>query len=289
MPGRAADHSLDPPEDEIERDLLDSAAAGPAAIRGSLLRAAGYGGGVLFSVISVSLLIRHLGVADFGRYVTVISLVTIVQGVTDAGLTAIGVREYAVLKRDERARLMRNLAGIRIALTSLGGLLATAFAAAAGYGQPLVLGTLLAGAGLVLVVMAGTYSVPLSATLRLGTVTALDVLRQLLTVLAIVGLVVAGAGLLPFFALAVPVGAVVVVVTVIVVRGSMPLRPTFEGKEWLRLARIVLPYAGASALGTIYFRVTIVGMSLIASELQTGYYATSYRVLEVLEIGRAHV
>lgn len=46
-----------------------------------------------------------------------IALVTIVQGVTDIGLGQIGVREFALRHGVARERLMRNLLGVRVALT----------------------------------------------------------------------------------------------------------------------------------------------------------------------------
>jgi O-antigen/teichoic acid export membrane protein len=268
--------------DAGSHDLLDTSAAGPMAIRGSLLRVGGYVVGMLLSVLSVSLLIRHLGVSDYGRYVTVISLVSIVQGVTDVGLGQIGVREFATRTGAEQTRLMRNLLGIRFVLTALGVTVAVAFSAAGGYGTALMLGTLVAGLGMVLTVVQGTFAVPLSAQLRLGWVTAMDFVRQVLTVAAIVGLVLTGATLLAFLSVPVPVALVVLAATMMLVRGTMPLKPAFQRTEWVRLLRGVLPYAGAVALGVIYLRITVVLTSLLASHIQTGYYATSYRVLEVL-------
>jgi O-antigen/teichoic acid export membrane protein len=266
----------------LETDLLDTVQAGPTAIRGSVLRTVGYVVGVLLSIVSVPLLIRHLGEGDYGHYVTVISLVTIVQGVTDVGLGQIGVREFAARSGPQRATLMRNLLGVRVTLTVLGVLLATAFAEAVGYRHAVPLGTLLAGIGMVLTVLQGTFAVPLAARLQLGWVTALELLRQVLTVTGIVILVLAGAKLLSFLAITIPVALVVLAVTLIVVRGTMPLRPAFQRSEWSPLIRAVLPFAAASAIGTVYLRITVVLMSVLSGELQTGYYATSYTVISVL-------
>jgi O-antigen/teichoic acid export membrane protein len=36
------------------------------------------------------------------------------------------------------------------------------------------------------------------------------------------------------------------------------------------------------AVGSIYLRVTVIAMSLLASEIETGYYATAFRVMEVI-------
>ena len=67
-----------------------------AAARGALARAAGYAAGQALSVGAAALLFRHLGVVDAGRYVTVLSLVAVVQGLADAGLNTLGTRELAV-------------------------------------------------------------------------------------------------------------------------------------------------------------------------------------------------
>ncbi len=271
-----------PPPGVEPTDLLDTPAAGGAVIRGSFLLGTGYAVGMLLSILSVSLLYRHLGGPDYGRYAVVIALVTTVQGVTDIGLGQIGVREFATRRGDQRERLMRNLLGVRVALTSLGVGLGVAFAALAGYGGELVVGTLLAGAGMVLTVIQGTFSVPLSAGLRLGWVTAMNLIRQVLSVAAIVILVLVGARLLPFLAASVPVSIVVLVATLLLVRHAMPLKPSFDRVEWASLLRAVLPFAAAVAIGTLYLRSTLILMPLLTNKYQVSYYAVSYNVLSVL-------
>jgi O-antigen/teichoic acid export membrane protein len=87
---------------------------------------------------------------------------------------------------------------------------------------------------------------------------------------------------LPLLAVTVVTGLATLVLTAILVRGRMPLVPIFRDSQWWPLVRDTLPYGAAIALNTLYFRVTIVAMSLIASALETGYFATSFRVTEVL-------
>ncbi len=268
--------------EQFEQDLLDTPAAGPAAIRGSVVRVTGYLAGVVLSLISVPLLIRHLGTIEYGRYVLVIAIVTVVQGVTDVGLGQIGVREYATRPAETRSPLMRNLLGLRLTGTTVGVGLGAVYVALAGYGRTELAGTVAAGAGMVLTVLQGTYSVPLAARLRLGWVTALDLMRQALSVLGIVILVLAGSTLLPFFVITIPVAAVTLAATAIVIRGEMPLRPSFERREWVILLRAVLPFAAAVVIGTLYLRITVLLLSLISTPLETGYYATAFAVVSVL-------
>jgi O-antigen/teichoic acid export membrane protein len=263
-------------------DILDTPQAGPAAIRGGVIRVLGYGATVLLSVGSAALLFRHLGVEDGGRYVTVTSLVLVASGLVDFGLTGIGVRELAVRDAGQRSLLMRNLVGLRIVLSLVGVAGAVAFAAAVDYSGAMVLGTLLAGLGFAAAAAQGTLVSVLNVELRLGLITALDLLRQVVFVAAIVLLVIAGAELLPFLAASLPAGIIVLLVTIAVVGGGIAVRPSFDWAEWKALLRDILPYAAATALAAIYFRVSMVILSLVANPEETGYFGASFRIIEAL-------
>ncbi|HTZ87489.1 MAG TPA: oligosaccharide flippase family protein [Solirubrobacteraceae bacterium] len=269
-------------EPASEGDLLDTRQAGPAALRGSVLRTGAYVLGILLSLISAPLLVRHLGVATFGRYVSVLSLVTIVAGFTEGGLNSVVLREFATLDGARRSAMMRSAIGMRIVLTLAGVALVTAFAAIAGYGSTLVLGTLLAGVGLVLQLLQSLLAVTLQAELRFGWASVAELVRQVVNVALIVALVLAGAGVLPLLAVAIPASAVSLAMTVPLVMAHVSLRPAFHlGRLW-RLLRETAPWAVISAVNVVYFRVSIVLMSVVAGAVQTGYFATSFRITEVL-------
>src|SRR4051812_43077507 len=139
--------------------LLDTPSAGPAAIRGGAIRIAGYGAGIVITTLSAALLFRHLGVEDGGRYVTVVALVSIVAGLTDAGLTGVAMRELVDRDPSEHESLLRNLLGMRLVLGAIGLGGAVAFAAVAGYGSAMVFGTMLAGFGTIAQTFQNTLSV----------------------------------------------------------------------------------------------------------------------------------
>jgi O-antigen/teichoic acid export membrane protein len=261
-------------------DVLDSAEAGAHVIRGSAMRSLGYFAGLALGLISVPLLTRHLGVADFGRYVIVTSLIAIVMLLADAGLTTVGVREYAVRDAEERDRLMRSLMAVRVVVAVIGAAGAVLFALIAGYDSVLVAGTALASVGLVFTIVQHTLVIPLTAELRLGIATLLDLLRQTLSVVGIVLLVAAGAGLLLFFIIPIPVGITVLLVTVLALRGHIRFAAKVERGEWRYLLTETLPAAAASTLASLFYRVAILMMSLIATAAQTGYFAASFRVVE---------
>jgi O-antigen/teichoic acid export membrane protein len=265
-----------------DTDLLDTQAAGPAALRGSVLRTIAFVLGILLSLISARVLIVHLGVSDFGRYATVLALIAIVGGFTEGGLNSVVLREFATLGGPDRRGMMRSAIGIRVVLTTLGAALAVAFAAVVGYSSTLVLGTALAGIGLVLQLLQSTLSMTLLGQLRFGWVSATELVRQAVSVSLLVALVLAGAGLLPLFAVAIPASAVSLAFTIPLVVGQISLRPSFHIARWWHLLRETVPWAVIAAVNIVYFRVTLVLMSLISSTVQTGYFATSFRITEVL-------
>jgi O-antigen/teichoic acid export membrane protein len=275
------------PPAEVERevstlepdDLLATSAAGPAAVRGGAMRVGSYVATALVGIATAALLFRHLGVVDTGRYTTALVLAAVVTGLTDLGLTSVGIRELTVLRGPARAELASNLLGIRVALTTLGVLAVTVFALIA-YDSTLAIGVLIAGVSVIVQNVQVTLEVPLMAALRLGQVALLDLARQVLASALVVALVLAGAGLLPFLATVGVAAAVVLVPTAMLVRNDIPLRPSFRLAEWRTLLRPVLTYSVAVAAGALYFRIAIVLVSLIAGGHQLGYFSVSYRVIE---------
>jgi O-antigen/teichoic acid export membrane protein len=63
---------------------------------------------------------------------------------------------------------------------------------------------------------------------------------------------------------------------------EVPLLPRFDGAEWRRLVREILPFALASTIALIYFRLSVVVVSLTASSTQLSYFGLSFRILEML-------
>src|SRR5918999_761842 len=262
--------------------VLDLPTAGGKIIRGSVLRGAAYAATVLLGIVSAALMTRHLGVVAFGQYVTVLSIVTVAMGMADVGMSNIGVREYSVREGQERDRLMENLLGLRLALGAFAAAIALIFTAAAGYPGVMIAGTALAALAYILITVQQTIAVPLSAGLRLGWVAALDVIRQVGLVVAVVVLVVVGAGLLPFLGAPIPIAVGLLALTAWVVRGSIPFTPSFQPRAWGRLLRLVLPYAAASAVGGVYVSLVVILTSLVATEQETGYFGASFRIFSVL-------
>ena len=264
-----------------ETDLLDSPEAGGTAIRGVLLRTILFGAGLLVSLATVPFLIRHLGPVDYGYYVTVSAIVFVIAGVTEGGLTNLGIRHYSAgSDPEERAVIVGNLVGFRLMATTAALAAVTGAAALGGAAHEVVVGIPIYGAGMLFSMISMTYAVPLQAQLRLGIASGLEFLRQLVNAAGTLALVLAGAGLYAFFGIWVVACAFVTVATAAIVRRTVSIRPAFDWPTWRRYLGEALAYGIAAAAALVYFRVAASLMTFLSDDVQTGYFAMAFRVLE---------
>lgn len=270
-------------QEDTAGDVLSGHDVGPRVMRGGVQRTAGFVAVNLITAIGAVLVLRHLGVEDFGRYGTVLALLAVVQGISDAGLSMTGSRELSVRKDEaERRELLGHLLALRIVLTGAGVLFAVAFAIAAGYGSRLVEGTALAGAGIFILSVQAAMLLPLVVELRNGRLTLNELLRSLVLVLCFVGLVVADAPLTAFFAAQLVAGAIVLAATPLLLERHRLVAPRWTRERLRALAVTALPLAVSSLLSVLYFRILVVLMSVFEdSAREIGYFVTSSRITEI--------
>lgn len=266
----------DPPQPPA--DVLDTVEAGPSVIRGSALRLAGYVLGMLATVASSAVVIRYLGQTDTAYFLTVTALVTIVSSVSDVGLSSIAVREYSTAPRSEGVRFLRHMLGIRVAVASAGLLLAVIFSLLA-YPTVMVVGTILAGAGMVVYVSQQGISIPLQVQLRFGWVSGIQLGYLVGVATEAVLLALAGAPLPFFFAMQIPVALVALGVTAVVGGPEARILPAIDTAQWRRMVARIIPYSGAVVLSVLYFQIAQVMVSLLSNTAETAYFGVSFRVL----------
>ncbi len=212
-----------------------------------------------------------------------IALGAITTGLTDAGLTLIGQREY-VAAPDPLARraLASDIIGIRLCLTPVVAALLVLFCVVAGYPSSVVLGTGILGLSVVVANVTLGLTIPMAAELRFGAITLVEVVRQVAIVAGNVVVVVVAGSLPELFGIQLAAAACgCAVAATAVARGAVGL-PVPNRERWSSLLREAAPMGLALVLGALYLRVLLVLTSLVAGPMQTGLFAASNRVIEVL-------
>jgi O-antigen/teichoic acid export membrane protein len=271
------------PGDPLE--VLAAQNAGHVAIRGAMIRLAGYGVGTFLGTATSILLLRYLGVRDFGLYATVAAIAGIVSTLSDLGISAVAQRDYVVFPRPEQRRdLLANVVGIRLLVTLVAAVLALGFTLIAGYSSVVAAGVGFGVITAMLGVLSGTLLIPPTAALRFGTVASAVFAGDVSGAVAVVVLVVAGAGLMAFLAVPTLAALAVLAVTIFAV-GVGRLRPRFNRREWRHIVAQALPLSLADVIGVLYLRALLIVTSLTASAASTGLYAMSNRIVQVLVAG----
>jgi O-antigen/teichoic acid export membrane protein len=146
----------------------------------------------------------------------------------------------------------------------------------------MVAGVAIGGVGLLVGVFQQTAAVPLIAALRLGWVSALLVLTLLGTAIGFTALALIDAKLIAFFVVP-PLAAIpVLAVTLVLTRWMVPVVPSVDIRAGRAIMRDIAAYAVAVVFYVLYFRLAVLSVSLLSTQDETGYYAASFRILDVL-------
>jgi O-antigen/teichoic acid export membrane protein len=97
----------------------------------------------------------------------------------------------------------------------------------------------------------------------------------------IVVVVVAGGSFAALFLAHIAGGFAMLAVTVAALGTAGALRPSFDWARWRPLVVAAAPVAAAAVVNVIYLRLLVLLMSLLGDPVDTGLFATSYRILEV--------
>src|SRR5215218_9627482 len=247
--------------------------------RGTGLRLAGQLVGGLASLAVLPLLIRHLGVPEFGRYVAVLAVIAIAVLASDIGLTGLALRDSASADPQRRREVLAGLFGLRLAVAAAGALAAIGFALVVGYDGPALVGTALASLGLFPQIYADMIVVALVVDGRFGGAAVIETTRSVSASLLIVLLVLAGAGLAGFLAAWAAAAAIAAVTAHLIGR---------EAAGWPRPSRIetrrilsgASGYLFATGLHVVYFRAVMLVVAGRASAVEAGWFGAAFRITE---------
>jgi O-antigen/teichoic acid export membrane protein len=264
-------------------DVLSGDEVSRRVVRGGAVRFVGFGLINALGVASSFILLRHLGVVDYGRYGTVLALIAIASGLADAGLTVVGSRELALRSPgEERRQLVALMMGLRLALAAAFVIAALGVGAAAGYDDVMLAGVALAGLGAILLAAQVSIALPLSVELRNARLTVSELVKQVVLVAGVALCAALDASLVWFFAVQVAIGLVSLAVLPLLVGRGAIVPPRWDARDMREFARKALPIAGALVLTVAYVRLLVVLSSVLTDKYETGLFVTSARIIEML-------
>ncbi|MFL5909273.1 MAG: flippase, partial [Gaiellaceae bacterium] len=238
----------------------------------------------LSGLVGTAAITRYLGQGAFGSLAAGLAFVSIALNLGDVGLFTVATREVARHPEDE-PRLLSNAFGLALAISLSAmvlcvGLMFLIYPGADGAQTRdaiaiLLVQLLVAAPGGVALVHYNVRqrALPLSAA---ATVSSFVFLVALFTVIAL-------DGSFGFVAATYTLGAfVTALVPVFLARGEIPLRPSRDPALWRRMIRAALPQSAVLIVGTVYFRLDLILVSVLSTSNETALYGLGYKVIESL-------
>lgn len=247
----------------------------------------------VLGIVSIKFITNYLSRSTYGEYTAIYDYTAVFAIIADFGLFTIAVREMAHDARREMVeKIVGNVLTIRtlLALSALGLGVLLAFLIPAYSGSHIPLGVFIVSVATTITLIAGSMSSVLQFHLRMRWVSIALMLGKIITVGYIVLTILflfpqnSNSGF-PHLQFAWIIGSFLTFsITYYASRKLIPIGFCWDTTFWKDVLKKALPYGLALVLGTIYFRMGTIVLSLFNMKEQAGYYGVPLRFLEILQI-----
>lgn len=247
----------------------------------------------ILGIVSIKYITNYLSREMYGEYTIIYDLTANFAIIADFGLFTIAVREMA---RDSRKEMVQKIVCNVLSIRALLGLGALGLGAVAMWFIPVYRGSFIPpGVAIVAIatfitLIAGTISSVLQFYLRMQWASLALIVGKIITVAYILVVILylfpknPAAG---FFHLQfgwIIGGILTLIITFIAAKKIIAIGFEWDFSFWKTTFVKALPYGVALILGTLYFRMGTIVLSLFGMKEQAGYYGVPLRFLEILQI-----
>lgn len=225
--------------------------------------------------------VRRLGAVHFGQYAAVMAYVAIFSIFTDWGMSPYAVREMAKDRR-QTSWLLPNIVAIRVVLSLIVAFIAPLSALWLGKESDMVLGILIASAGLLLYAFQGPLDSALTARERLDYTSIFTLVARLVFWGLGVLLLIRGMGFIGLIIASLADVAVVIVLSGWALYRLGVGRMTVSVRRWPQLVLAALPF-GISSISYVFMqRFDTVLMSFVLTDAAVGWYNVPWTLINMV-------
>jgi O-antigen/teichoic acid export membrane protein len=229
---------------------------------------------------SIAIVTRYLGTEDYGRYTLALTYMQLFAVLADVGLFTIVVREISV-HPERTERLVGNTLTLRLLLAAAAIVAAALISLLLPYDHDVRVAIVLAGLPLLFGMLNGAFVAVLQSRLRMSRAVVGDVLGRAVALGAVALVAALDLGFFAVMGTAAAGALATAVVTMLLTRPLVRLRPRSEPAVWRRLLVMALPLGVALAVNELYFRADTLIISIYEPYDQVGLYTLAYRMLEL--------
>jgi len=219
------------------------------------------------------LIVRHLSVANWGRFSFVFGLLGMMSVVSSMANPRVVFRELA----NDDGRLAGTYVLLRLALGVLGYAVAISFVAIGHYPPVVLRAVLIAGLTLVIANSASGYNVIFEFRMKLTSMAVAATLGQAAQLVLTIVLALMHSSLVLFTVPAVLCEVVAIAWKLYRLPKHPALHYGFLWHQWIELLKLSIPLALGGALSTLYYNLDTVMLSKMQTFRAVGIYGISYK------------
>ncbi|MBI5467362.1 MAG: flippase [Candidatus Kerfeldbacteria bacterium] len=239
--------------------------------------------------VSSVMVIRYLGVAHYGEYSLVITLVALFGFAIDLGLTQLVVREVSQ-HRDQSSRYLSNFLIVQAIVALIFFILLVIFVNVLHYPEIIRLGTYIVGSGMVVGALVRPFTAILTAREEMHIIAAVNVLVSIANFFIVLGLINFNGSLNTFFVLSLVTNLLTLGLITWLARRYFRVELHLDRGLIRHLLIMTIPFAMLMLFNIVYGKVDVFMISrIINSDTAVGLYSSAYRIIDALIIVPATV
>ncbi len=232
------------------------------------------------NIVSSLVIIRYLAPPNYGDYVLVLTLMTMIGLLSDFGLSKLGIREVAV-DGDGEAEVVGTVIALRLGLAMVAAIVIQLVLFALGRSAEVHTAAAIASitfAANVLLSVTIAFNVRLQQHVEAFTI----LFGELVETSLILWVVLAGGTLTELFAATVFGTALAALIAIFLAHRRLSLRARFTRARVAPLLRGALPLAAASMIGIVLVKLDSFMLAILRSRREVGLYGAAYAPIEYL-------
>ncbi len=250
-------------------------------VRGLFTLAGGRGVVMALQFVTMALLAANLGPAGLGVYTFGIATAGVFKILPNFGTIQVVTRDVAQDPERER-ELMPNLIYLRAALGVVTYVLLAAVVFAFGFDESERRAALIAG--LCVLIAADAFRSTLEVRLRLGWVSIADAFEAGATVIGVLLLARADAGVEAFLWLYVALKVMNSLIVMVAALRMGDFSWRLRADLWRPLLRAAVPLGVAGLIMALYYRLDVLFLAALESAADVGQYGAAYRFLDAFTV-----
>jgi O-antigen/teichoic acid export membrane protein len=233
------------------------------------------------SVIIVIYLTRYLGAEGYGQYTIVLSYLALFVVLADFGLSIYIARE--VPKKEYPAeKIVGNVMGLRLILSIAVLVLACLVVIFMPYSQIIKFGVWTASVSMLFILMNEPLKGVYQVNLAMDRYSFAEIIGRIFTLILTIIFVKIHLGLIAILAAYTLGNLINLIFNVILTAKFIKIDFRFEYPFWRGIFKEAIPLGLVAISGVIYFRVGIILLSVLKSEVDVGIFGAAYKIIEIL-------